>query len=169
MADIHYFEGPALVGHRYPCSLEDVRLSLEVLPKKDLEGLAQIGLVAAERKDGWANGRYEVTPRPRILLFSVPEDLSYELKLSVGQLKLHQRDALEFGMRCESAGRWTQCSWDHHALRAFFLYHVLLHEVGHHVYRYHMRHSYEDVPINAHSERFADDYARRIRRELKKP
>ncbi len=71
---------------------------------------------------------------------------------------------LQFGMTVERHGSRYTCAWSADNLRRFILEHVLLHEVGHHVY--HLQRRERGLPYHPNtveSEQFAEAYACRYR------
>jgi len=91
-----------------------------------------------------------------MLTYKLPPFVKY--KHIMDDLKVE----LQYGMQIEQIGsRWI-CKWTREKLRTFILDHVLLHEIGHHVY--HERRSKQGhpyVPFTQASEQFAENYALR--------
>lgn len=167
LAEIRFFERPCPAGHIYPCSLEDVKYHLSLLPAEDLAGLWAAGLIPSTRKDGESDGRYYFLPKPVIHLFSYPESLRFKLRAGIRQSEIERELAvqLRYGMEIEQAGSHYTCVWSVESLRCFLLHHVLLHEVGHHVFfQRRKQQGYPYTPSVAGAEQFAEDYA--LRRKI---
>jgi hypothetical protein len=158
------FERPLPSGWIYPCRVEDIRQQCEALPKEDLEGLWAIGLIPSTNKERSANGRYVRDDKPTVSLYSYPATLTYKQPAYVKQKHILQylTVELEFGMRIEPMGSRWLCKWTGEDLRRFIVGHVLLHEIGHHVYHeQRARQGYAYLPRTQASEQFAEDYALR--------
>ncbi|MBV9849207.1 MAG: hypothetical protein JO250_05915 [Armatimonadetes bacterium] len=163
--EVSVFERPLPAGWVYPCSTADIAQRLSLLPARDLEGLWAVGLVPATRKDCWANGRYFPGERPTIHLYSFRDTLSYRQPPHTRRADVERGLAVElaYGMHVEQTGGRFLCRWDADSLRRFILGHVLLHEVGHHVYQ--RQRQQQDPPLllrTRASEQFAEDYALRL-------
>ncbi len=164
---INFFEEPIPDGWVYPCSLQDIQSRLTHLPEQDLEGLWAVGLAAATRKDCWVNGRYRFSEKPIIRLYSYPETLSYRQTPQTKQADIELGLAVEreFGMTVERDGSRYLCRWDLANLRNFTLEHVLLHEIGHHVYaRRRKEQGYQPNSSRHEEEKWAESYALRYAR-----
>jgi hypothetical protein len=163
-----YFAEPIGEGWVYPCKVDDLREAIERLPSDDISGLAAVGLAASTRKDCGANARYIVEPKPRILVYSYPTDLTTRLdrKTNMAGARRFYYAELDAGMELlEVDGRVT-CRWTPENLRRFICGHVLLHEVGHHVYRHRLRVEFTGKQRDRHeSEKFAEHYALRMQRQ----
>ncbi len=158
------FERPLTPGWVYPCTVKDINEQLSLIPSCELDGLAAVGLVPATRKDCRADGRYFFRDKPQVHLYSYPASLTYR---QAAQTKRHETERglaveIAFGMCVEKQGsRWV-CHWEADHLREFTLRHVLLHEIGHHVYwMERRRNGHKTLPRTAASEQFAEDYALR--------
>ena len=164
--NITIFERPLLPSYIYPCSVEDIHSSLARLPEIDLQGLAAVGLVSVTRKDS-AYARYFSKPKPVIHLHSFPDTLTYKQPPNTkrSDIELGLADALSYGMRVEEVGsRWI-CYWAIEDLKRFYVDHVLLHEVGHHVYHQQRECAGLENKIKTRTkEQFAEDYAIRHQR-----
>lgn len=163
---MHFFEQPCPAGWVYPCSLDDVTLCLARLPAEDIEGLWAVGLAPSTRKDCAVNARYFFGERPTIRLYSHPDALQFKLPPNTKQIDVNWGLCmeLEYGMKVERQGSRFVCKWSAADLRLFILEHVLVHEVGHHVY--HQRRRRQGVasfPSRVESEQFAEAYALRQR------
>ncbi len=164
MTAIHFFERECPAGWVYPCSLDDMRDCLARLPEQDLEGLWAVGLMPATRKDCWADGRYYFGNRPTIHLLSYPDTLRFRQPARTKQGNVENGFTVQqqYGMRVERAGSRFVCAWSADDLRRFVVEHVLLHEVGHHVYFRHRRQQgYVYRPHTVEAEQFAEAYALR--------
>jgi hypothetical protein len=144
--------------------LEDIRSQLSQLPVADLQGLWAVGLVASTRKDNKANGRYLWGAKPVIHLYSYPATYSFKLPAHTKHSDIERGFAVElqYGMQVEQVGSRYVCRWQAQALRRFVMEHVLMHEIGHHVY--HWRRYQQGLvfrPYTRESEQFAEAYALR--------
>ncbi len=167
---MHLFERPCPAGWVYPCSLEDISNRFSRLPEQDLAGLWSVGLVPSTRKDCNAYGRYYTGDRPEINLFSYPDSLRFKLMAHtrLGEINRGLAVELRYGMRVEAEGTRYICVWSGEDLRRFMVDHVLLHEVGHHVYfRQRREQGYKGTPRSKESEQFAEAYAVRHNRAIK--
>ncbi len=158
------FERPLTPGLIYPCTVQDIAEELTRVPPTDLGGLNGVGLVPTTRSDHWANGRYFARPKPHILLYSYPDTLTYRLSPHTKRHDIEHSLAVEiaFGMRVERQGSRWLCRWEPERLQVFTLKHVLLHEVGHHVYwMQRQQDGFTGNPSTRVKEQFAEDYALR--------
>lgn len=161
---VRLFEEVICDGWVYPCSLEDISNRLLHLPEADLIGLWAVGLAAATRRDCWANGRYRFSARPAIRLYSYPVTYAYRLPPHTKRADIETGLAVEreFGMCVEQVGRRYTCRWNAADLKGFTLEHVLLHEVGHHVYHWRRKQQgHEFRPSWREAEQLAESYALR--------
>lgn len=161
---MHVFERPCLPGWFYPCTVEDIRQRLSLLPESDLNGLWAVGLVPATRKDSSADGRYFFCEKPVVHLYAYPTTLAHKQPAHVrwGDIERGFAVELSYGMSVEQAGSRYLCVWKREDLHRFIVQHVLLHEIGHHVYHWQRRQrGYAYCPSTTESEQFAEAYARR--------
>lgn len=148
----------------HPASPEDIAELLAALPPEDLAGLVGITL----RRVPWRGydaddsfGYYDPHDR-EISLRAFPADL----RLYTDQRGPTERERREFDPFCQNWQRGRHgwyLQWDEDSLRRFYLYDVLLHEIGHHV-------ADRGKPVGktrrSANEAFAHDYARHWRRTL---
>jgi len=161
---VHVFERPLSSKWIYPCDQESIRQRLRLLPEGDLEGLWAIGLVPSTQKDNSANGRYFRDDKPIIHLYSYPETLEFKLPPFVKHKHILHSLAVEltYGMKIEQTGSRWLCKWTEEGLGRFILGHVLVHEIGHHVFHeQRMKLGLEYMPQTEESEQFAENYALR--------
>ena len=160
---IHFFEEPCLGAWVYPCSLADVSDRLARLPIEDIAGLGAVGLFPETRKHNTrCNGTYFYGKRPTIHLYSVPYSLQFKMPPSTKRkdIETYEWVELSYGMKFEQKGSRFFCQWSAADLRRFIVEHVLLHEVGHHVYhRWRQQLGYDYKPLTTESEQFAEAYA----------
>lgn len=162
----HLFARELLEGWIFPCSLDDIREQLESVPASDLEGLWAIGLVPSTRKNSSAHGRYLPGDKPVIHLHSFRDTFEYRLPSWVRVSRLISGLEVEqsYGMQLIEGGSRLVCKWAPEDLRRFVVEHVLLHEIGHHVFHTQRRaHGLRDCPGNHVCEQFAEAYALRMR------
>jgi len=157
-------EEPIQAGWVYPCSLGDIQDRLTRLPEADLRGLWAVGSAAATRRDCWANGRYRFSEQPTIRLYSHPATYIHRQPPQTKRAHIDVGLAVEqdFGMLVDRVGARYVCRWTAADLRRFTLEHVLLHEVGHHVYHWRRKeqgHAFR--PSLRESEQSAESYALR--------
>ncbi len=162
---LSFFEQPICDGWIYPCTLEEIKQTLVHLPLGDLEGLWAVGLAASTRKDHNANGRYLFAKKPMISLYSFPASYSFKLFPHTKRHDIERLMPLELahGMTYLQVGSRFVCRWQPKDLQRFILHHVLLHEVGHHVY--HWQRQQQGLALRTHtveSEQFAEAYAIRM-------
>jgi hypothetical protein len=164
VASVHLFERPCHSGYVYPCSLEDITLCLSCLPEQDLDGIWAVGLVPATRKDGETDGRYYFGAQPTVHLFSYPDTLRFKLRAhtTIGDIERGLAVQRQYGMEVERQESRYVCVWSLEHLRRFVVEHVLLHEVGHHVFFWQrQQQGYPYCPNVAGAEQFAEEYALR--------
>lgn len=169
------FERPLPDGWVFPCTLDDIRQQLALVPEQDVEGLVAVGLVPPKREDRRYHGTYWWrswwTKTPVIHLYACPASLSFKTrrKYSVCEVEHYFGVELSYGMRVERAGSRLLCRWEPECLRHYIAEHVLLHEIGHHVQRrQRLRVGYIAFSGHIASEQFADDYALRKVRERRR-
>lgn len=165
---IRYFEEPLVPGWVYPCTLDEMKDVLSRLPEADLEGLAAVGLHASTKKRWAANAQYDYRKAgSRITLWSIQDTFRYRLDPNIkrGPLTRFLVREMEFGARLVEAGARFEVVWGLEEYRDFMLYHVLLHEVGHHVHFSHQARAGHKTGRLSHNfkEQFAEAYACRIR------
>lgn len=169
------FERPALAGWVYPCTPHDIRGQLARVPEWDQEGLWAVGLVPATRRNCGAYGTYYPWKRPMnkpvIFLHSQPSSLRFRLRWhwSHGALARCFAVELAYGMEVDQTSGRTVCRWGAECLRRYTLEHVLPHEIGHHVqYRQRWRGGHGGDLGWRVKEQFAEDYALRFCRQMKR-
>lgn len=155
------FERPLPDGRVYPCVVADIREGLASVPQADLDGLWAVGLAPGRRKIHFAYATYYHPPKPVIHIYAYAEPYSFRLTPHTRPHHIERwyRHDLSYGLRVERVGCRYVAHWDRENLRRYIVEHVLLHEIGHHVFR--KRFGYH--PGSA-SEQYADDYAIRHRR-----
>lgn len=161
---VRFYEEPLQGGCLYPCTHIGIKEILSRLPAEDVAGLVSIGLVHGKQKDS-ANARYFFEPEPKIEIYSYPDSLSYRIgrRHSKPELERYYGVELSFGMSLLNRDGVWNAYWNQEDLERFVLQHVLLHEVGHHVYRWQVLSSWNrHKPNRDASERYAEDYARRM-------
>lgn len=130
-----------------------------------MAGLYSVGLVQSDRATSHRNGVYYSQPKPVIKLYTYPFDLRYKQPSEVKKkhIELYQKVELEFGMKILLEGSRLICAWESAELERFILFHVLLHEVGHHVFHSNReRNGLKGVTNCVSSEQFAEAYALRM-------
>ena len=162
------FERPLPDGWVYPCTLDDIRQQLALVPEQDTEGLLAVGLAAPKREDRRYHGTYWYwgwrMKTPVIHLYAWPTSLAFKTRrhYSVGEAARCFAVELSYGMRTGRAGSRLLCHWEPECLRRYIGEHVLLHEIGHHVQRrQRLQAGLTAFPGHIASEQFADDYASR--------
>ena len=161
---VKWFEEPISAGWIYPCSLGEIQDRLTYLSESDLVGLWAIGLAAATRWDCSANGRYRFSERPTIRLYSYPDTYTYRQPPQMKRADIDVGLAVEreFGMDVDQMGGRYVCRWTAANLKRFTLEHVLLHEVGHHVYHWRRKEQGHTFRLSwRESEQLAESYALR--------
>ncbi len=158
-------------GHRYPCTVRDIRARLAAVPEYDLEGIWAIGLAPPTRRKCRAYGTYYswMPPigKPVILLYSWRSSFKFKLRYrdDPGYIERNLSVELEYGMKIEHDGGKAICCWPDGALRQYIVNHVLVHEIGHHVqYEQRWRAGSDRWLPRRLCEQFAEDYAIRSNR-----
>jgi hypothetical protein len=171
---INLFERPLPqgTGHRYPCTLADVRAQLARVPEYDLVDIFAIGLTPSTRKDNGAYGTYNRWKyphyKPVIMLHSMEPGSALWLGGQRDWTSLRARFGVEHGsvMPYVACGNRSADSCSTEVLRRYIVEHVLLHEIGHHVqYQERWRAGYSRYLPKHVKEQFAEDYAVRFNRE----
>lgn len=165
---LHLFEEALAEGNIYPCTLSDISQVLDRLPSKYLEELNGVGFTPSSRYHKNANAIYDykshtiiIYPYPSSLRYKQPRHISFSDAINCMHIEI------AFGMRVEKHGARVECVWEADNLKRFILCHVLLHELGHHVYYLQRKNDgYRYEPITHVHEQFAEDFALRLRREL---
>ena len=144
-----------------PASGVEIAATLELVPAEFLTGLAGVFLLSGTRKQAralrlfrygcYASGDIHLHAFPKALLHL---NLKGDLKPSV------EREYLRAGAKIRRGRGGSVLEFDPASLRAFYLYDVLLHEVGHHVDE-----RVDSRPCRA-AERFAEWFAEAQAREL---
>jgi len=148
----------------HPCSVADVQAVLSSCPARYLDDLEAVFLLAGSSKQEKALKlfRYGCYSASQIYLHAYPRSIfvqRYESAPPPHIRRLYKRFGVELG---ESDGGWT-LRFNEHSLRRFYLYDVLLHELGHHV------DSRVDSRPNRDAERYAEWFAEEQARRLEEP
>ena len=102
---IHYFEEPLLPEWLYPCTIDDIRSRIALLPSADTAGIWSVGLRTSTRKDCNSEGHYFFGKRARIELYSYPADLRFKLMSHTKLARLRLRPT-----RCTWSVKWWEYS-----------------------------------------------------------
>ena len=134
-----------------PCTATDVVNVVATVPRQFLDHLAGIYLMGGTAKQTRARGlTFGLYSRDRIFLFPIPAQ-----KLATGWTCSGTPAVIQsyrlFGADIQPGRRGVTVTFDEYSLRRFYLYDVLLHEIGHHADR--QKRSHKD------SERFARWFA----------
>ena len=137
--------------------------------EEDIEGLWSVGLVPATHKDGEVDGRYDFGKQPTIHIYSYLGTLQFKLRATTkpSEIAIDLAVQLQYGMSIVQEGNRYICVWSQENFRKFIVEHVLLHEVGHHVFFW--RRKQQGLPYRhdvAGAEQFAEDYALRLKKYL---
>ncbi len=140
-----------------PFDMDDVKRMLAMVPQEMLVGLRRIALLGGttrQEKSAWnSNWCYGCYEHCEIALFAFPEKRRRWVSPDLHKpAEIHAYQRAGVGMKHE-AGKWVYRFSDE-AIRRFYLWDVLVHEIGHHVDRFHPDRSVQ------RSERFADWFAR---------
>ena len=140
-----------------PFDCDDVKRILAMVPQEMLRGLRRIALLGGTNRQeksawnrSWCYGRYEWGT---IALFAFPERRRIWASSDLhrpASMHAYQRAGVEI---THERGDWAYRFTDV-AIRRFYLWDVLVHEIGHHVDRFHPDRS------TKRSERFAEWFAR---------
>jgi hypothetical protein len=147
-------------GFLRPWSVGDVTAVLEATPPEYLEGLDGVylmgGTSAQQRSRKLIYGQYW---QRRIFLYPFPAKMLSQRWKSAPKPSL-ANEYLRFGARITPHQRGAVLlEFDTSSLRLFFLYNVLLHEIGHHVDR---------ADVSENTERYAHWFADYQRAQLLK-
>jgi hypothetical protein len=130
------FDRPLSDGFLRTWSTEDVVGVLEAIPKKfltELVGVFLLGGTARQRQ--LKKITFGMYSRSRIFLFALPSHMLTQQWSKVPKPSL-AKEYTKFGATFTPAAKGTATlTFDESSLRLFYLYDVLLHEVGHHVDR----------------------------------
>ena len=174
--NIPIFERPLPGGkkHRYPCTVNEIRRQLALVPEYDLEGLWAIGLWPCDfyHSDAYATyfRRHYPERKPMIVVWSDAGGLQFKLRrrCDPGYVERWFHVEAEYDIQMDNSGARTVCRWSKEDLSRYLVEHVLLHEIGHHV-QYQQRQRSKlarRLPSNL-QEQFAEDYAIRFNRQRK--
>jgi hypothetical protein len=124
----------------------------------DLSGLYAVGLSPSTHKRNQADAAYFTGGQPKICVYSYSADFTFLQPAGVrrGVLQRSLEHELRYGMKIQvHRGRFL-CIWTPEELREFVMWHVIPHEIGHHVYR-----KLKQVDANCFksSEQYAEEYA----------
>lgn len=145
-----------------PVSVDEVAAVLEKLPRRLLAGLEGVYLLGGSQRQVVSGRYWGCYYRRKVFLFAAPRAwLSWRTAEYPGPALLRV-SALRPRIRREGSSWLTEV--DERKLRDFYLYDVLLHEVGHHVdfrrngYRWRSR-----LKTERYAEWFAASYGKRLR------
>jgi hypothetical protein len=143
-------------GDVHPLTKSGLTTTLDLIPATYLYGLSRIELLPLTAEIGQPFGRYRPSEKS-IVLYSLP--LRWEVGISA---EVARREVGKAGARVTTEGGLTVVTWDDHVLMSFwFLFEVLLHELGHH-YRHQYRFRRGPVGRTRDEERIADILAHRV-------
>jgi hypothetical protein len=155
--ECHIYERPIHEAFVRPCSAADVKAVLAGVPRGFLRGLDAVYVMGGTwKQDKVALSdlyRYGEYGWGAVYLFAFPRRrLDWRCKrLPKPAIRQEYERA---GARFERVGGGSVCRFDLDSLRRFYLYDVLIHEVGHHVDRFSRGKPY------ARGERFAEWFVR---------
>ncbi|MFO0897018.1 MAG: hypothetical protein U0836_06245 [Pirellulales bacterium] len=145
-----------------PVSVDDVAAVLEKLPRRLLGGLEGVYLLGGSQRQVVGGRNWGCYYRRRVFLFAAPRAWLIWRTAEYPGPELERFRPLRPRIRREGSSWLTEV--DERELRDFYLYDVLLHEVGHHVdfrrngYRWRSRRKEE-----RYAEWFAASYGKRLR------
>jgi hypothetical protein len=153
--DIQYIKDKLPEGMTYPCSVKEIKDIILKLPAHHVEGIKRIRLSAQRGINADASYVDGI-----ITIYAVPSEfkLIYPIKPTDREMQEYCR----FGAKWENMGEYWFCYWKPEQFRDYILYHVLLHEIGHHMDEHHKKRS------SAGKESFAENYANEMEMFLKK-
>ncbi len=131
------FERPLSPGFIGPWTVNDLVVVLTQVPSAFLSGLSGVYLMAGTaRQRRLRSLTFGIYASARIYLFPVPQESlaqGWPSSSKPSEIKRYTK----FGATVESSGRrGATVTFDERNLRRFYLYDVLLHELGHHVDRF---------------------------------
>ncbi len=144
-----------------PCTASEVREVLMSCPSKFLHGLRSVHILSGTSKQEKALGllHYGTYSPQRIFLHAYPKRLM-EQRYATPPPPHIRRTYERFGAQVKRChGGWS-LRFDARSLRLFYLFDVLLHELGHHVDKHVF--SRTDASAERYAEWFADAQARQI-------
>lgn len=154
---IHLYALPLHKDFVRPFDCADVIEILKLIPQKMLRGLTSIALLGGSKRQArvansglWSYGRYRPT---RIYLCAYPRS---QMQWTTQHLSFPSARLayLRAGVTVtHRSGSW-HLEFTDESLRRFYLWDVLIHEIGHHVDRFHRDQS------TSRAERFAEWFAR---------
>ena len=136
-------------GFVRPCEVSDVEEVLSDMPPEFLRGLGRVCLLGGTSKQlKLRSGLYGRYTGEGIYLFALPR---HQLTMWYPPLKpSEERQFLRCGVRLTRRKSGVEVCFSLRSLRRFYLYDVLLHELGHHVDKR------ADEKNNAARERYAE-------------
>jgi hypothetical protein len=137
-APLGVFDRPLTEGFLRPCSVDDVVTVLRAVPEQylsDLTGVFLLGGTTRQRR--LKKITYGMYSGNQIYLFALSEPRLTQIWSATPKPSVAKRYE-QFGVAITSLGDGTaKVQFDEVSLRRFYLYDVLLHELGHHVDRDH--------------------------------
>lgn len=140
-----------------PFDCDDVKRILAIVPQDMLTGLRRVALLGGtnrQEKSAWnPNWSYGCYGYGSISLFAFPERRRIWASPDLhkpAEIHAYQRAGVEM---THKGGEWIYKFTDN-AIRRFYLWDILVHEIGHHVHRFHPERS------TKRSEQFAEWFAR---------
>lgn len=136
-----------------PCSATDVSAALRAIPEEYLTGLARIVLLGGNAKQKKARQlRFGTYDFPNIYLHPIPESRLQMIWCRPPKPSTSHQYT-KFGAKFSQDGSRVKLVFSLKSLQLFYLYDVLLHEIGHHV------ESRDGRKSPAESERYAQWFA----------
>ena len=146
----------------YPVSLEDIKEFLDKISPNFLKGLRSVYLLGGTSKQLKASKRsfrYGCYESGTIYLYAFPQRMlkeNWEKRPKPTTVEEYERVGAKWIQN--DSGWWLE--FDSTSLRRFYLYDVLLHEIGHHVDKQVWKR--DTASAERYAEWFAQEYARMI-------
>lgn len=141
-------------GLSYPCSIKEIKDILLKLPPEHINGIKRIRL--SGQKGINADASYQGRT---ITIYAIPSEFKFVYNYKPSEKTI--RGYSKYGAIWENIGNYWFCYWKNEHYKNYILYHVLLHEIGHHMDEYHKSRG------SLSKEAFADNYAIEMEKFLK--
>ena len=139
----------------YPCSIKEIKDVLLKLPPNHIDGIKRIRLSCQKNINADASYIEGI-----ITIYAIPREFKFAYNYKPSDKTM--REYAKYGAKWESIGNYWFCYWKNELYKNYILYHVLLHEIGHHMDEHHKSRG------SLSKEAFAENYATEMEKFLKK-
>ena len=144
----------------FPATIEEIKETLNKLPKEHTENLTHVWLRKVKKKDYENSETFQGSficgsGVNLIVLYPFPADLIMRFDKKPSQNKLKRYSPYTSDL-IQKEGQW-HLKWTKMGIKKYYLEGLLLHEIGHHIDSYYQR--YWSKAYKNKCEKFADNYA----------